>query len=109
MAQQDGVLIPNSKVDTPTSTKRSIKGVITFEDSIFNDGVAVNVEVTLTEAESKSSVDGDGRGRQMFRVSGALATDDPREIGKGMTYKFYSGTMGAYVKDTKFTKVEKKD
>ena len=107
MAQQGNSLVPNEK--QTTEPKQSIKGFLTFEDSIFNDGIKVGVEVTLTPAESKSSVDKDGKGRQMFRVSGALATDDPRE-GKGnLTYKFYSGTMGVYDKTTKFTKVEKEE
>lgn len=107
MAQQGDSLVPNQKVESEASSKRSIKGVLSFEDSIFNDGIPVNVEITLTEAVSKSSVDEDGIGRQMFRVSGALPTDDPRE-GKGsMRYKFYSGTMGAYDRTKKFIKVEK--
>lgn len=101
------VVNPTVKEVVEKPVQPSIEGVLTFRDSIFGDGTVINLRVKLTKAESKSSVDENGVGRSMLRLSGAVASVDTRPE-HNRIYKAYTGSIGAYPKDAKYTKVEKK-
>ena len=104
MAQKGEMLVPNSS--EKTEQKPFIEAFLTFKDTIHNGGKEVGVKVRLTPMNSKSSLDENGLGREMFRISSGGKTTDPSN---GREYIAYTGFLGAYDSNHKFTKTESED